>query len=193
MSQTEQLLRRMTGSITAYMDEVGAAPPAHERLWTERCWRSGTGNLMLFCSALSQGARPGGRSADRGGGAPRKNAGGNIDPDASCRRWSGFLRRRTSPPASRAVRRGMATGGCGRWWIEAEEPPVGAHALPTPVRSSCYAYANDCQNIAKDLIDPMHTGADRRRAPEPAPPGRGAVWTSRPRWHLVDKGVQPGR
>ena len=26
MSQTEQLLRRMTGSITAYMDEVGQRP-----------------------------------------------------------------------------------------------------------------------------------------------------------------------
>ena len=32
MSQTEQLLRRMTGSITSYMDEVGQRPPAHQRL-----------------------------------------------------------------------------------------------------------------------------------------------------------------
>ena len=45
MSQTEQLLRRMTGSITAYMDEVANGPSASATM-TERCWRSETGNLM---------------------------------------------------------------------------------------------------------------------------------------------------
>lgn len=44
MSQTEQILRRMTGSITAYMSETGRRPCTSATM-TRRFLRSGTGNL----------------------------------------------------------------------------------------------------------------------------------------------------
>lgn len=48
MTGTEQLLRRMAGSITAYMDEVGARPPAHEHSGPGPAGRPGWGALCLF-------------------------------------------------------------------------------------------------------------------------------------------------
>ena len=79
MSQTEQLLRRMTGSITAYMDEVGRYPPVS---YTHLVYRLGLQPAcwflwQLFCRDGEHGRRAlrdelgtcllytsGGRSAD---------------------------------------------------------------------------------------------------------------------------------
>lgn len=58
MSQTEQLLRRMTGSITAYMDEVGRYP-CTSATTIKPCWPFGTENLTPS-KPLSQGIRPDG-------------------------------------------------------------------------------------------------------------------------------------
>ena len=68
MTSTEQLLRRMTGSITAYMDEVGARPPAHEhgRPGGAGCpgWRA---VCLLLSGPSGNAARGVWQTADRGG------------------------------------------------------------------------------------------------------------------------------
>ena len=67
MTNTEQLLRRMTGSITAYMDEGGARPPAHEHGGPGGAGHPGWGALCLFLPGSSdheagRAGQPAGRS-----------------------------------------------------------------------------------------------------------------------------------
>ena len=57
MTSTEQLLRRMTGSITAYMDEVGARP-LHMSTADRAVLAVRDGELYAFSSLALQGTKP---------------------------------------------------------------------------------------------------------------------------------------
>ena len=70
MSQTEQLLRRMTGSITAYMDEVGRYP-LHISDYDKTVLAIRDGEFDAFKNLYPRVSDQTDDLLDRGGGTPR--------------------------------------------------------------------------------------------------------------------------
>ena len=83
MTNTERLLRRMTGNITAYMDEVGARPLRMSTAGPGGAGRPGWG-LYAFSSLAAQITKPEeqGRPAGRGGRQARPSGQTDGQTDA---------------------------------------------------------------------------------------------------------------
>ena len=78
MTSTEQLLRRMTGSITAYMDEVGARPQ-HMSTADRAVLAVRDGELYAFSSLALQVTEPEGPAAG--------TIQGHTDSEGGSDRW----------------------------------------------------------------------------------------------------------
>ena len=186
MSQTEQLLRRMTGSITAYMEEVGQRPLRMSD-YDKTVLAIQDGELTEFWArypkALDQADSLLVETAGRPGAVGRRmtlsilSAATKISPSA-------YLT---------ACKRAVETGDSQRVRTMVEEAE--SH-LSEPYPSLAgevilHAYANDRKGIAKDLIgkcSPEQIAA--------APPillrQAAASLDFQTAVTLVDKGIQPG-
>ena len=186
MSQTEQLLRRMTGSITAYMEEVGQRPLRMSD-YDKTVLAIQDGELTEFWArypkALDQADSLLVETAGRPGAVGRRmtlsilSAATNISPSA-------YLT---------ACKRAVETGDSQRVRTMVEEAE--SH-LSEPYPSLAgevilHAYANDRKGIVKDLIgkcSPEQIAA--------APPillrQAAASLDFQTAVTLVDKGIQPG-
>ena len=147
MSQTEQLLRRMTGSITAYMDEVGRYP-LHISDYDKTVLAIRDGEFDAFKNLYP---RVSGQTDDlliEVAGRPG-TVGGNMTLMllAAVERFS--------PEAYLAAcKRAAETGDSWRVQTLVKESE-GRFSEPLPSLHGeviLYAYTNDCRNIAKDLI-----------------------------------------
>ena len=147
MSQTEQLLRRMTGSITAYMDEVGRYP-LHISDYDKTVLAIRDGEFDAFKNLYP---RVSGQTDDlliEVAGRPG-TVGGNMTLMLLAA-VEGF-----SPKAYlTACKRAVETGDSWRVQTLVKESE-GRLSEPLPSLHGeviLYAYTNNCRNIAKDLI-----------------------------------------
>ena len=147
MSQTEQLLRRMTGSITAYMEEVGQRPlRMSDYDKTVLAIRDGELSAFwaLYPKALDQADSLLVETAGRPGAVGRRmtlsllSVATNISP-------SSYL-----TACKRAVDTG--DGQRVRSLIERAESCLSEPLPSLPGAAILHAYMNDHRNIAKDLI-----------------------------------------
>ena len=186
MSQTEQLLRRMTGSITAYMEEVGQRPlRMSDYDKTVLAIRDGELSAFwaLYPKALDQADSLLVETAGRPGAVGRRmtlsllSVATNISP-------SSYL-----TACKRAVDTG--DGQRVRSLIERAESCLSEPLPSLPGAAILHAYMNDHRNIAKDLIA---QGTSEQIAA--APPNLLRLVAERldfqTAMELVDKGVQPG-
>lgn len=167
MSQTEQLLRRMTGSITAYMDEVGQRPLRLSD-YDRAVLAIRDGEFDAFCSLYPKVPDQADDLLIEAAGRPGRTGGNMVRALLSAVG-------RFSPEAYlTACKRAVETGDSQRVRTMVEEAE--SH-LSEPYPSLAgevilHAYANDRKGIAKDLIGKCSPGADRRRTPNPTPSGR---------------------
>ena len=186
MSQTEQLLRRMTGSITAYMEEVGQRPlRMSDYDKTVLAIRDGELSAFwaLYPKALDQADSLLVETAGRPGAVGRMmtlsllSVATNISP-------SSYL-----TACKRAVDTG--DGQRVRSLIERAESCLSEPLPSLPGAAILHAYMNDHRNIAKDLI--AQCTSEQIAA---APPNLLRLVAERldfqTAMELVDKGVQPG-
>ena len=191
MSQTEQLLRRMTGSITAYMEEVGQRPlRMSDYDKTVLAIRDGELSAFwaLYPKALDQADSLLVETAGRPGAVGRRmtlsllSVATNISP-------SSYL-----TACKRAVDTG--DGQRVRSLIERAESCLSEPLPSLPGAAILHAYMNDHRNIAKDLIAQCTSEQIARRAPESPPPGCGAAGLpdrngaggqGRPAWELCGR------
>ena len=186
MSQTELLLRRMTGSITAYMSEVGQRP-LHMSDYDKAVLASQDGELSAFWAlypkALDQADSLLVETAGRPGAVGRRmtlsllSVATNISP-------SSYL-----TACKLAVDTG--DGQRVRSLIERAESCLSEPLPSLPGAAILHAYMNDHRNIAKDLI--AQCTSEQIAA---APPNLLRLVAERldfqTAMELVDKGVQPG-
>ena len=185
MSQTEQLLRRMTGSITAYMEEVGQRPlRMSDYDKTVLAIRDGELSAFwaLYPKALDQADSLLVETAGRPGAVGRRmtlsllSVATNISP-------SSYL-----TACKRAVDTG--DGQRVRSLIERAESCLSEPLPSLPGAAILHAYMNDHRNIAKDLI--AQCTSEQIAA---APPNLLRLVAERldfqTAMELVDKGVQP--
>ena len=186
MSQTEQLLRRMTGSITAYMDEVGRYP-LHISDYDKTVLAIRDGEFDAFKNLYP---RVSGQTDDlliEVAGRPG-TVGGNMTLMLLAA-VEGF-----SPKAYlTACKRAVETGDSWRVQTLVKESE-GRLSEPLPSLHGeviLYAYTNNCRNIAKDLI--------AQCTPEQiaSVPPKLLRWVAekldfQTAVDLVDKGVRPG-
>lgn len=92
MSQTEQLLRRMTGSITAYMDEVGQRPLRLSD-YDKAVLAIRDGEFEAFSSLYPRVPDRADDLLIEAAGRPEEQ--GETWSGRFCRQWSSFPRRRT--------------------------------------------------------------------------------------------------
>ena len=179
MSQTELLLRRMTGSITAYMSEVGQRP-LHMSDYDKAVLAIQDGELSAFWAlypkALDQADSLLVETAGRPGAVGRRmtlsllSAATNVSPSA-------YL-----TACKRAVVRSL---------IERAESCLSEPLPALPGVAILHAYTNGHRNMAKDLI--AQCTSEQIAA---APPNLLRLVAERldfqTAMELVDKGVQPG-
>ena len=186
MSQTEQLLRRMTGSITAYMEEVGQRSlRMSDYDKTVLAIRDGELSAFwaLYPKALDQADSLLVETAGRPGAVGRRmtlsllSVATNISP-------SSYL-----TACKRAVDTG--DGQRVRSLIERAESCLSEPLPSLPGAAILHAYMNDHRNIAKDLI--AQCTSEQIAA---ASPNLLRLVAERldfqTAMELVDKGVQPG-
>ena len=186
MSQTEQLLRRMTGSITAYMEEVGQRPLRMSD-YDKTVLAIQDGELSafwaLYTKALDQADSLLVETAGRPGAVGRRmtlsllSVATNISP-------SSYL-----TACKRAVDTG--DGQRVRSLIEWAESCLSEPLPSLPGEVILYAYMNDCRNIAKDLIAQC-TSEQIAAAPPKLLRWAAEKLDFQTAVDLVDKGVQPG-
>ena len=186
ISQTELLLRRMTGSITAYMSEVGQRP-LHMSDYDKAVLAIQDGELSefwaLYPKALDQADSLLVETAGRPGAVGRRmtlsllSAAPNISPSA-------YLT---------ACKRAVDTGDEQRvqFLIEQAERHLSEPMPSIPGETILYAYMNDHENIAKDLIDQC-TPKQIAAAPQFLLRGVAEQLDFQTAMKLVDKGIQPG-
>lgn len=148
MSQTEQILRRMTGSITAYMDEVGRRP-LHLSDYDKAVLAIRDGEFEAFSSLYP-------RVPDRAddllievSGRPGRMGGNMVLMLLSAVE-------RFSPEAYlTACKRAVETGDS--WRVQTLVAEAKVHlAEPFPSLAGeimSYAYTNNCQNMVRDLLN----------------------------------------
>lgn len=186
MSQTEQILRRMTGSITAYMDEVGRRP-LHLSDYDKAVLAVRDGDFETFSSLYP-------RVPDRADDLLIEVSGrpGRIGGNMVLMLLSAV--ERFSPEAYLAAcKRAVDTGDSQRMWTLVDEAK--SHlSEPRPSLAGevmVYTYTCNRKNMARELID--------KSTPEQitaAPPAllRQAVASLdfQTAVALVDKGIRPG-
>ena len=186
MSQTEQILRRMTGSITAYMDEVGRRP-LHLSDYDKAVLAIRDGAFEAFSSLYP-------RVPDRADGLLIEASGrpGRVGGNMVLMLLSAV--ERFSPEAYlTACKRAVDTGDSQR--VRTLVAEAESHlSEPTPSLAGevmSYAYANHRQNMTRDLIDQC-TAEQIAAAPPALLRTAAASLDLRTATALVDKGIQPG-
>ena len=186
MSQTEQLLRRMTGSITAYMDEVGQRP-LHISDYDKMVLAIRDGEFDAFKSLYP-------RVPDRADDLLIEVAGrpGVVGENMTLMLLAAV--ERFSPEAYlTACKRAVDTGDGQRVrpLIEQAESRLSEPLPALPGVAILYAYMNGHRNIAKDLI--AQCTSEQIAA---APPNLLRLIAEKLDFQiameLVNKGVQPG-
>lgn len=161
MSQTEQLLRRMTGSITAYMDEVGQRPLRLSD-YDRAVLAIRDGEFDAFCSLYPKVPDQADDLLIEAAGRPGRTGGNMVRALLSAVG-------RFSPEAYlTACKRAVETGDSQRVRTMVEEAE--SH-LSEPYPSLAgevilHAYANDRKGIAKDLIGKCSPEQIARRTPQ---------------------------
>ena len=186
MSQTEQLLRRMTGSITAYIDEVGQRP-LHISDYDKAVLAIRDGEFDAFKNLYP-------RAADRADDLLIEVAGrpGVVGGNMTLMLLAAVERFSTEAYLT-ACKRAVEAGD--NWRVQTlvkeSEGRLSERMPSLPGEVILYAYTNDCRNIAKDLI--------AQCTPEQiaAAPPKLLRWVAekldfQTAVELVDKGVQPG-
>lgn len=186
MSQTEQLLRRMTGSITAYMDEVGQRP-LHISDYDKAVLAIRDGEFDAFKNLYP-------RVPDRADGLLIEVAGRPGVVGGNMTLMLLAAADQFSPEAYlTACKRAVETGDS--WRVQTLVKEAASHLsepLPSlPGVAILHAYMNGHRNIAKDLI--AQCTSEQIAA---APPNL-LRWVAekldfQTAVELVDKGVQPG-
>ena len=186
MSQTEQLLRRMTGSITAYMDEVGQRPLRLSD-YDRAVLAIRDGEFDAFCSLYPKVPDQADDLLIEAAGRPGRTGGNMVRALLSAVG-------RFSPEAYlTACKRAVDTGDGQRVrsLIERAESCLSEPLPSLPSAAILHAYMNDHRNIAKDLI--AQCTSEQIAA---APPNLLRLVAERldfqTAMELVDKGVQPG-
>lgn len=186
MSQTEQLLRRMTGSVTAYMDEVGQRPLRLSD-YDKTVLAIRDGEVEAFRDLYPRVPDRADDLLVEAAGRPGR-VGGNMV------RMLLTAADQFSPEAYRtACRRAVETGDGQRAQTLVERAE---NLLSSPVPSLAgevilHAYTNDRQEIAKDLI--AQCAPEQIAAAPPALLYQATVCLDfRTALALVDKGIQPG-
>ena len=186
MSQTEQILRRMTGSITAYMDEVGRRP-LHLSDYDKAVLAIRDGEFEAFSSLYP-------RVPDRAddllievSGRPGRMGGNMVLMLLSAVE-------RFSPEAYlTACKRAVETGDS--WRVQTLVAEAKVHlAEPFPSLAGeimSYAYTNNCQNMVRDLLNQC-TPEQIVAAPPILLRQAAASLDFQTAVTLVDKGIQPG-
>ena len=186
MSQTEQLLRRMTGSITAYMDEVGQRP-LHMSDYDKTVLAIRDGEFDAFKNLYPRVPEQADDLLIEAAGRPG-TVGGNMTLMLLAA-VDQFLPEAYLTACKRAVETGDS------WRVQTLVKETASHlSEPTsslPGEVILYAYTNDRQDIAKDLI--------AQCTPEQiaAAPQKLLRWVAekldfQTAVDLVDKGVHPG-
>lgn len=186
MSQTEQLLRRMTGSITAYMDEVGQRPlrmSGHDKA----ALAIRDGEFETFSKILPRVMAQAGDlligAAGRPGPVGYKMSALVLlhKPLVSC---DAYLT---------ACKRAVDTGDAERvkLLVKQADQCMTSPRPSLPGEVILYAYENDHQNIAKDLL-PQCTSEQIAAAPPVLLRQVVNRLDFQTAVELVDKGVQPG-
>ncbi len=186
MSQTEQLLRRMTGSITAYMDEVGRRPLRLSD-YDQAVLAIRDGELDTFRVAFTKVPDRADDLLIEAAGRPGRTGGDMVQTLLSAVE-------RFSPEAYlTACKRAVETGDS--WRVHTLVSEAKTH-LAEPSQSLAgevmlHAYANDRKSIAADLID--QCSPEQIAAAPPILLRQAAVCLDfQTAVKLVDKGIQPG-
>ena len=186
MSQTEQLLRRMTGSITAYMDVAGRRPLRLSD-YDRAVLAIRDGEFETFRSLYPKVPDQADDLLIEAAGRPGRTGGNMVQTLLSSVE-------RFSPEAYLAAcKRAVETGDSQRVRTMVEE--ADSH-LPEPSPSLAgevivHAYANDRNNIASDLID--QCSPEQIAAAPPNLLRQAAVCLDfQTAVKLVDKGIRPG-
>ena len=186
MSQTEQLLRRMTGSITAYMDEVGQRPlRLSDYDKTVLAIRDGEPEAFkeLYPKALEQADSLLVETAGRPGPVGRKMV------------LTLLAHAKSIPPEPylTACKRAVDTGDGQRVGVlvEQAESRLSEPFPALPGEVILYAYINDHRNISKDLIAQC-TSEQIAAAPQILLRRVAEQLDFQTAMELVDRGIQPG-
>ena len=148
MSQTEQLLRRMTGSITAYMDEVGQRPLRLSD-YDRAVLAIRDGEFDVFCSLYPKVPDRADDLLIEAAGRPGRTGGNMVRTLLSAVE-------RFSPEAYlTACKRAVETGDGQRvrTMVDKAESRLSEPYPSLAGEVMLHAYANDRKSIAKDLID----------------------------------------
>ena len=186
MSQTEQLLRRMTGSITAYIDEVGQRP-LHISDYDKAVLAIRDGEFDAFKNLYPRAADQADDLLIEVAGRPSV-VGGNMTLMllAAVERFS-------TEAYLTACKRAVEAGD--NWRVQTlvkeSEGRLSERTPSLPGEVILYAYMNGHRNIAKDLI------AQCTSEQIAAAPPKLLRWVAekldfQTAVELVDKGVQPG-
>lgn len=186
ISQTEQLLRRMTGSITAYMDEVGQRPLRLSD-YDKAVLAIRDEEFDVFCSLYPKVPDRADDLLIEAAGRPGRTGGNMVQTLLSAVE-------RFSPEAYlTACKRAVETGDL--WRVQTLVSEAKTH-LAEPSMSLAgevilHAYANDRKNIAAGLID--QCSPEQIAAAPPILLRQAAVCLDiQTAVKLVDKGIQPG-
>ena len=185
MSQTEQLLRRMTGSITAYMDEVGRRPLRLSD-YDQAMLAIRDGESDTFRAALTNVPDRADDLLIEAAGRPGRTEGNMVRTLLSAVE-------RFSPEAYlTACKRAVETGDGQRvrTMVEEAENHLAEPSMSLAGEVILHAYANDRKSIASDLID--HCSPEQIAAAPPNLLRQVAVCLDfQSAVKLVDKGIQP--
>lgn len=186
MSQTEQILRRMTGSITAYMSETGRRP-LHLSDYDKTVLAIRDGEFEAFSTLYPKVLDRTDDLLIEVSGRPGRVGGNMVLMLLSA------VERFSPETYLTACKRAVETGDSQRVQVLVEQAkshlPVPCPSLPGEV--ILHAYGHDHQNIAKDLIRQC-TPEQIAAAPQEllTLPARNLDFQTMV--DLVDKGVQPG-
>ena len=148
MSQTEQLLRRMTGSITAYMDEVGQRPLRLSD-YDKAVLAIRDGEFDVFCSLYPKVPDQADDLLIEAAGRPGRTGGNMVLMLLSA------VERFSLEAYLTACKRAVETGDL--WRVQTLVSEAKTHlAEPYPSLAGeviLHAYTNDRKSIAADLID----------------------------------------
>lgn len=186
MSQTEQLLRRMTGSITAYMDEVGRRPLRLSD-YDQAVLAIRDGESDTFRATLTKVPDRADDLLIEAAGRPGRTGGNMVLMLLSAVE-------RFSPEAYlTACKRAVETGDGQRvrTLVSEAENHLAKPSMSLAGEVILYAYANDRKSIASNLID--QCSPEQIAAAPPNLLRQAAVCLDiQTAMKLVDKGIQPG-
>ena len=186
MSQTEQLLRRMTGSITAYMDEVGQRPLRLSD-YDRAVLAIRDGEFDVFCSLYPKVPDRADDLLIEAAGRPGRTGGNMVQTLLSAVE-------RFSPEAYlTACKRAVETGDSQRvrTMVDKAESRLSEPYPSLAGEVMLHAYANGRKSIASDLID--QCSPEQIAAAPPNLLRQAAVCLDiQTAMKLVDKGIQPG-